>query len=185
MIWRKYKDFNEMFEKVNQEIILKGDMMNLELQGYKLKLIDFMVLESESYNFDLDISKLGYTKRKWPSLVDSYIEKEELDNFYNMIKTTTAPSCTLYFKRKKVIRNWKTNSIPCLLSLVVSKKDHKSKTFDEAFVYYRTTELNRKFPVDLALIQSLLKEAGGNGYSKSYICDSKSFHQHILPSSYY
>lgn len=147
---RKYKNFDDLFFNFNREIIQHPrDMLDYvhSILGY----MDNVFIACKSWDCSLDLSDFGYKRNKWGHLLRTYIDYDELKEFYDKLKTSTALSLTFYFKRKKV------NNGSCLIAIVLSRKDRK-KNWDKVNVEYRTTEVQRRFAADLVLIHHFIKE---------------------------
>ena len=147
---RKYKDFDEMFLKLNQEILTNPHEM-LDYTNGILGYMDNIFIACKNWDCNLDLGKFGYKKNKWPHLLKTYINYEELLKFHERLKTATGLSLTFYFNQKKV------NNGSCLIGIVISRKDRK-KNWSKINVLYRTTEVQRRFAADLVLIHHFIKE---------------------------
>ncbi|MBP5407734.1 MAG: hypothetical protein J6Y42_01180, partial [Bacilli bacterium] len=80
-----------------------------------------------------------------------------------------------YFKTKKPKKGTTTDNGPCLLNIVLTRKSRKS-IWTRCFIYYRTTEINRRFGADLILFNKFINELPD-------CCDIKEVYI-ILPKSY-
>lgn len=147
---RKYKDFDEMFLKLNQEIVTNPWEM-LDYSNGILGYMDNVFIACKNWDCNLDLGKFGYKKNKWGHLLRTYINYEELLKFHERLKTASGLSLTFYFNQKKV------NNGSCLLAIVLSRKD-RNKDWDKCNVIYRTTETQRRMAADLCLINSFIRE---------------------------
>ena len=78
---RKYKDFDEMFLKLNQEILTNPYEM-LDYTNGILGYMDNIFIACKNWDCNLDLGKFGYKKNKWPHLLKTYINYFE-DKHYN------------------------------------------------------------------------------------------------------
>lgn len=147
---RKYKDFDEMFLKLNQEILTSPHEM-LDYSNGILGYMDNVFIACKNWDCNLDLGKFGYKKNKWPHLLKTYINYDELLKFHERLATASGLSLTFYFNQKKI------NNGSCLLEIVLSRKD-RTKKWDKCNVIYRTTETQRRMAADLCLINSFIRE---------------------------
>ena len=147
---RKYENFDEMFLKLNQEILTNPYQM-LDYTNGILGYMDNIFIACKTYDCNLDLGNFGYKKNKWSHLLRTYIDYDELVKFRERLKTASGLSLTYYFKQKKI------NNGSCLIAIVLSRKDRKKKWI-RCNVIYRTTETQRRMAADLVLIHSFIKE---------------------------
>lgn len=147
---RKYKNFDEMFLKLNQEILLDPYNM-LDYTNGILGYMDNLFIACKNWDCNLDLGNFGYKKNKWGHLLRTYINYDEVLKFHERLKTASGLSLTFYFNQKKV------NNGSCLLAIVLSRKDRK-KNWTKCNVIYRTTETQRRMAADLVLINSFIRE---------------------------
>lgn len=147
---RKYKDFDEMFLKLNQEILEKPYEM-LDYTNGILGYMDNLFVACKNWDCNLNLGDFGYKKNKWGHLLRTYINYDELLKFRERLKTASGLSLTFYFNQKKI------NNGSCLIGIVLSRKDRK-KNWTRCNVIYRTTETQRRMAADLVLIHSFIKE---------------------------
>lgn len=147
---RKYNDFDDMFLKLNQEILLDPYEM-LDYTNGILGYMDNLFVACKNWNCKLDLGNFGYKKNKWGHLLKTYINYDELLKFHEKLKTSTGLSITFYFNQKQI------NNGSCLIAIVLSRKDRK-KNWTRCNVIYRTTETQRRMAADLCLIHSFIKE---------------------------
>lgn len=147
---RKYKDFDEMFFKLNQEILTNPYEM-LDYTNGILGYMDNIFVACKNWDCNLNLGDFGYKKNKWGHLLKTYINYEELLKFHERLANATGLSLTFYFNQKKV------NNGSCLLAIVMSRKDRK-KPWTKCNVIYRTTETQRRMAADLVLVHSFINE---------------------------
>ena len=80
MLLKKYKDFDDMYLNLNREFLLHPEIITnvLSDSGY----VENAVIGCKSYNCTLDLSTFGYKKNKWGHLLKTYINYEDLLQFY-------------------------------------------------------------------------------------------------------
>lgn len=147
---RKYKNFDEMFLKLNQEILTNpGEMLDYcnGILGY----MDNVFIACKNWECNLDLGKVGYKKNKWGHLLKTYINYDELLKFHERLKTATGLSLTFYFNQKKI------NNGSCLIALVFTRV-YRKKPWNKVNVIYRVTETQRRMAADLVLINSIIRE---------------------------
>lgn len=145
----KYKDFDEMFLKLNREFLLHPESIDNVIG--ESAYIENAIIGCRTWNCTLDLSNFGYKISKWKNLINTYINYEELLEFYEKIRTISGTSFTYYFNRKK------KNNGSCLISIVLVRKKRLGK-WAEAKVFYRTTETQRRMAADLVMINRFMNE---------------------------
>lgn len=149
MLIKKYKNFDDMFYNLNREFLLNPNIIDVVLgdSGY----VNNAVIACKTWDCNLDLSKFGYKESKWAHLLNSYIDYDELLNFYDKIKKVSGLSFTFYFKHKK------RNNGSCLISIVLTRTKRHGK-WDCAKVFYRVTETQRRMAADLVMINRFINE---------------------------
>lgn len=145
----KYSNFDELFLKFNQEILLHPDM--LDYSTGSLGYMDNVVIACKTWDCDLDLGNFGYKKNKWGHLLKTYIDYEKLIKFRESLDKATGLSLTFNFNQKQV------NNGSCLIAIVLTRKDRK-KPWTKCNVLYRTTETQRRMAADLCLVHHFIKE---------------------------
>ncbi|MBO7695470.1 MAG: hypothetical protein J6T10_22825 [Methanobrevibacter sp.] len=116
-----------------------------------LGYMENITIGCKSWDFNLDLGKLGYKKNKWGHLLRTYIDYDKLLKFREDIKTTSGMSFTFYFNQKQI------NNGSCLIAIVLTR-DISRGPWKRVNVLYRTTETQRRMAADLALIQAFINE---------------------------
>ncbi|MBO7695471.1 MAG: hypothetical protein J6T10_22830 [Methanobrevibacter sp.] len=149
MLVEKYKNFDEMYLKLNQKFLTNPDIITSVLSdsGY----VENVVIGCKSYDCTLDLSTFGYTMGKWGHLLKTYINYENLLNFYEKLRTVSGTSYTFYFNQKKV------NNGSCLISVVLTRKNRNQK-WSGMKVFYRVTETQRRMAADLVMLNRFVNE---------------------------
>lgn len=155
MLVRKYKNFEEMFYSINREILLNPEL--IDYTNINQGLIYELFVACKSYDCNLNLGDFAYRKAKWGHLLNSYVDYETLLEFKKGIVSTSSLSITFYFKQKKAKTSSKSNSNPCLVALIFTRKA-RGKPFDKVNVICRTSELSRKLAADLVLINRFINE---------------------------
>lgn len=150
MLVRRYKNFDELFKKLVVEILTNTHSV-MEYSTGVCGYIDNMVLFSDSWDCNIDLSTFGYTKDKWQKLLNTYVDYESLLQFREKIKNLSGLSYTYYFNQKKV------HNGSCMIAVVLSRENRKLN-WSKVNVLYRTTEIQRRFAADLVLIHHFINE---------------------------
>lgn len=154
MIVEKYLDFNDLYHNYNKNILLKPSKYIDYVKG-KCAYLYTSFIESKNYDCDINLGDLIYSKNKFYKLINTYLDLKEWDAFKEKLKNTKGNSLTFYFKKIKKQQGTTSDNGPCILSMVfIKEKD----IFNKVFIYYRTTELNRRFGADLIFFHHLLKD---------------------------
>ena len=157
MLLLNYKNFDELFLDINKKIIEQPDKY-VENINWNQCYLPFTIFESDTCDCNINLSKLCYTANKIKILSRTYINKESLQRFKEHLKVCKGTSLTYYFNNTKPKQGTTGNNGPCIISIVFTKKYRGDKYFTEANIYYRTTEINRRFYADLVLFNLFMKE---------------------------
>lgn len=149
MLFEKYKNFDEMYMKLNQKFLTHPEIITsiLSDSGY----VENAVIACKSCDCTLDLSTFGYTMGKWGHLLKTYIDYDNLKTFYEKIRTVSGTSYTFYFNQKKV------NNGSCLISVVLTRKNRNAK-WSNMKVFYRVTETQRRMAADLVMLNRFVNE---------------------------
>lgn len=150
MIVRKYKSFDDMFLNFNREILTNTSNMLSRTNGF-LGYMENITIGCKTWDFNLDLGKLGYKKNKWGHLLRTYIDYDKLLKFREDLRTNKGMSYTFYFNQKQI------NNGSCLIAVVMTR-DISRGPWKRVNVLYRTTETQRRMAADLALIQAFINE---------------------------
>lgn len=153
MVYLKYKDLDDLYYNFSR-------LPFYGREEYGEALVDVtdtttwmqdVVIETSSHACSLDMSLLNYTFLKWSILLGKYIDLEEYLRFKEMLKKGTKKSITFNFKIHEYDRP------ACLISMVITRLNH-NKPWKEMKIHYRSTEIFKKFAVDLILFNRLVTE---------------------------
>jgi len=114
----------------------------------------------------IDMSKLNYTINKWEILKNKYIDPEVWDYFKSRLIKSKSKSITFNFK----VHTGEKDG--CLVAMVLTRLN-PNKPWTDLKVYYRVTEIFKKFAIDLILFNKIwntLNECN---------CNISSFELHI------
>ena len=153
----EYKDFTELFLDINRKIIQEPENY-IENINWNQCYLPFSIFTCEKTDCNINLNELCYTASKIKTLSRVYIDKERLDTFKNHLKVCKGTSLTYYFNNVKPKQGTTGNNGPCIIAMVFTKKYRSEKYFSEVNIYYRTTEINRRFYADLVLFNLLMKE---------------------------
>ena len=157
MLLKAYKDFDDLFITLNKNVI-ENPQEYVEFENWNQFYLPFSIFEVNSCDCKIDLGLLGYTKNKMEMLINTYIDFEKFDNFKKHLRICKGTSLTLYFKNIKPKQGTTGNNGPCIISMVFTKKYRNDKYFSEVNIFYRTTEVNRRFYADLCLFYLIMKE---------------------------
>lgn len=157
MLYENYNNFDDLFLNINKNIIEQADKY-IEFENWNQFYLPFCILETNSCKCSLDLGRFGYTNNKIKMLIKTYIDYEKYETFKKHLYTCKGTSLTLYFKNVKPKQGTTGNNGPCIISMVFTKKYRNDKQFSEVNIYYRTTEINRRFYADLCLFYLIMKE---------------------------
>lgn len=174
MIRLEYADFDDLFYELNQDILLSPSKYISKMSGSNGK-VPFMVIELDSWECNLDLADMFYTKNKFCKLIETYINRETLEQFKSKLDTSKATALTFYFNQVKPKKGSASGNGPCLLSIVLTRIKRTDK-WNEATISYRTTELNRRFAADLVLFNRFINELPD-------CCDIEKVNM-VIPGSY-
>lgn len=150
MLYREYKNFDDMFLNLNREMIKNpGELMSYtqNIQGFQ----EDLVLSCASHDCNLNLGDFGYKEGKWGHLLRSYIDYPQLVEFRKKISNMSGMSYTYYFNRKKASNG------SCLIAAVVTRPKRKGP-WKHLKILYRVCELQKKFAADLVMINRFIEE---------------------------
>lgn len=149
MLVEKYKNFDDMFMNLNRKFLLHPEIITniMSDSGY----VENVVIGCKTSDCTLDLSTFGYTMSKWGHLLKTYINYDNLLNFYDKLHKVSGVSYTFYFNQKKV------NNGSCLISVVLTRKARKGK-WTGMKVFYRVTETQRRMAADLVMLNRFVNE---------------------------
>lgn len=157
MLLLNYNNFTDLFLDINKKIIEEPQKYTEGRNGNQFYL-PFSIFTTKSCECNINLSELCYTKSKIGILSRTYINKETLEKFKNHLRICKGTSITYYFNNIKLKQGTTGNNGPCIISIVFTKENRQDKYFTEANIYYRTTEINRRFYADLVLFNLFMKE---------------------------
>lgn len=157
MLSLKYANFTDLFLDINKKIIEEPETY-VENINWNQCYLPFSVFECDTCDCNINLSELCYTANKIKILSRTYINKDTLERFKAHLRVCKGTSLTYYFNNTKPKQGTTGNNGPCIISIVFTKKYRNDKYFTEANIYYRTTEINRRFYADLVLFNLFMKE---------------------------
>ena len=152
MIYLKYNDFDDLYHRLSRLPLLEYDKYkdDLILSG-STYYMNNIIIEVPKYDCSIDMSRLNYTILKWNTLINKYIDKSDYIEFKEKLKDHKSKTCTFNFK---IHREGKD---ACLVALVLTR-DKSTKPWTDIHIYYRITEIYKKFAVDLILLNKMFNE---------------------------
>lgn len=167
MISRHYKDFHDCYINFNKEVLLNPDLGTLNSSLY----LDDIHIEIDSYNADkLDLSLIGYKKGKWPHLLRSYVDMDELKDFYEGLKTISGTTYAFSFKSKK------SGNGGCIKNVVFTRVKNR---WTGCHVFWRTIQLENKFMADLMMINRVIEAAPNTDIQKVFFHIPQAFQSSV------
>ena len=131
----------EHYPEYKEDLVLSGSTWYLRDVNIDIK----------SPECTIDMSKLNYTINKWEILKNKYIDFTLWDEFKERLKTSRSKSITFNFK----IHSGEKDG--CLVAMVLTRLN-PSKPWTDAVVYYRVTEIFKKFAIDLILFNKIWED---------------------------
>lgn len=125
------------------------------------KVFNNRVLKFDSLDDSLEVQQLGYTNNKITRLQSQYFVKDQIDTAIYLHghnirrkKYASASFSTYGHLLKASYENRSSaGSVmgPCIQSVVLTLRPHERRTMVD--IFYRTTELQKKFPADLVWLR--------------------------------
>lgn len=148
MLVRQYKDFSEAYYSLNREILLNPSLIDYQ-EGTR-GIIENIFITMDSFNCEkVDLAPLGYARQKWGHLVKTYLDMDQLRNFFHLCSISRGSSIAFDFKRKF------TGNGSCMREIILTRSNHK-RSWDTAKIIWRATELQKRWAADLILIYHIL-----------------------------
>ena len=153
MVYLKYKNLDDLYHNFTRLPFYERDKYEGELKDLTdtTTWMEDVVLEASSPKCTLDMSLLNYTMLKWSTLLGKYIDLEEYLHFKQMLREGKKKSITFNFKIHQY------DKPACLISMVITRLNH-NKPWNQMKIHYRSTEIFKKFAVDLILFNRIAKE---------------------------
>ena len=154
-----YTDFDDLFYYFNRYHLKKPEKFQGQ-RGCRFYSNGVHIRIDKPITNDIDIAKLGYTKNKWSHLLRHYVVKEKLLDFYELANNETGFALTYDFLDKHDKHTTKSGNSGCMRQFTLSRDNpSRGKTWTQAHVFWRATEIAQKLPVDLIMLDHIF--AGG------------------------
>ena len=145
-----WEGINEYMANQDKEVTERGgNRYGPELVSYN----HYIYIRKAWMDPELDLGLvLGYTRSKWTSLVNNYVDMDHLDLVKSMVREKEAKKSRSY-NLSMLFDNSHNSGKGCLLSLTFSRrldKDHPILTFN-----LRASEITKRLPFDLVLVQRI------------------------------
>lgn len=151
----------EWIEAVTRMSLMKADLFSGARKILETRKLTFYDLWDEED--PLTLADCGYTRNKLGLLIKGYLhpeskaaalklwEERRKKPSYGSVGFTTYN----HFLKNDIVKKSKRASVmgPCIQSVVITQLSQRSYKID---VFYRTTELLKKFPADLVFIRDIL-----------------------------
>lgn len=152
MLFLEYKDFDDLYFNFSRLPLLEEDkygyyFFNCGASTY----LSPVIISTPSFNCHLDMSDFNYTRMKWTVLVNKYLDQEQYELLKKKLAESTTRTLTFNFKIHT------TGKDACLVALVF-ERDIIGKPWTTVNVYYRVTEVFKKFAIDLILLNRILND---------------------------
>lgn len=152
MVYLEYNDFDELYHDLSRIPLLEYEKYkdDLILSG-STYYMNNVIIRSYDYSCSIDMSKLNYTIIKWNTLIKKYVDRPDYEDFKYKLENLGSKTCTFNFKVHKEGKDG------CLIALVLTR-DNTSKPWTDVHIFYRITEIYKKFAVDLILLNKIFSE---------------------------
>lgn len=144
------------YNRLNHELTLSGSTWYMR----------DVILNIKSSECTIDMSKLNYTINKWETLKNKYIDFDKWAEFKDKLRNSKSKSITFNFKIHEGEKDG------CLVAMVLTRLN-PSKPWTDLTVYYRVTEIFKKFAIDLILFNKIWNDLATAN------CDLKNLQLHI------
>lgn len=155
MIYKQYKNFEDLYKNLNRDIILNPDQYVIGTSGNSA-LLPYLILESESAEVGDSVKKAYKNISKFQVLVNKYLDIEKFKDFLEKSKKCSATSLTFYFNSNKKPEVHRYKNGGCILNFVL-RRLKRNEPWQEITIYYRTTQLNRAFAFDLIFFNKIIE----------------------------
>ena len=163
MIYLEYKDFNQLYHDLarypithEKELEANKDFFIIGASLY----INNLIIKTESCDCNLDLADFNYTKAKWTTLVNKYIDEHDYYLLKQRLVESTAKTLTFNFKIHiglSTDNDQTKNRDSCLVGLVFSRNGNKG-AWTNVSIYYRTIEIFKKGAIDLLLFNRMFND---------------------------
>lgn len=168
LITRHYKNFNDAFLGINRDIMKKPRMF-INALNTTMGMVKPMMINCETSQCDqIDLGALGYKPGKWSHLVKTYLGPEKIEELKHLGENCGGLSVGFDFLRKT------THNGACMREIIISRHKRK-KPWDTINVFWRTTELQRRWAADLILISRIMELIPNSDFKEIHLW---------LPTSY-
>lgn len=162
MIYLKYKDFDETYQKLTRfplQEIKDETVFEIGASQY----ISDLIVETESFEIKGPLNNLGnlnYTKMKWNVLLKKYIDNDSYFSLKKRLVESKHKTLTFNFNihvGDSSTRDQTKNKDSCLICLVFGR-NKTSGPWTRASVTWRSSEIFQKFAVDLMLLNRMFND---------------------------
>lgn len=156
LISLEYATSQEAWEKVNEYFLLESD--EIEKQGSKqgsqlLGYNVFIYIRKAYVDPDFDFGDIfGYRRQKWSSLVNNYVDRNQLDILRSQVHEKIDKK-TMNYNISMPFTNYHNSGKNCLLSLTVSRR--ATDSHPTITVNMRSSEVTKRLLFDLLLVQRI------------------------------
>lgn len=152
MVYLKYKDFDQLYQNLSRLPFHEFDKYENDLiKSGSTYYMDNVIVETDSCDCTIDMSKLNYTIAKWTTLVNRYVDPHDYLNLKDKLITSNKKTCTFNFKHDIEGHD------ACIIALVFTRENTRGK-WDKVSVEYRITDVTKKYAVDLILLNRIFND---------------------------
>ena len=161
MIYLEYKDFDDLYHNFTRLLVTDFDKYEKDTFTVGSTIyLNNVIISTQSCDCHLDMSDFNYTRVKWTTLVNKYINKENYFDLKDRLITSTAKTLTFNFNihvGRSTDKDKTKNRDSCLVALVFSRPGNSGK-WTSVNIYYRVTEIFKKFAIDLILFNRMFND---------------------------
>lgn len=161
MIYLEYKDFDNLYHDFSRLLI--GDLSKYNDDSFIIGATIYLnnvLIKTTSCDCHLDMADFNYTRVKWTTLINKYINKESYFDLKDRLVTSTSKTLTFNFNihvGRSTDKDKTKNRDSCLVALVFSRRGNAGP-WTSVNIYYRVTEIFKKFAIDLILFNRMFNE---------------------------
>ena len=163
MIYLEFTDFDNLYHDLTRypithekDLKQNSDFFIIGASLY----INNLILKATSCDCHLDLADFNYTKAKWTTLVNKYIDEHDYYLLKQRLVESTAKTLTFNFKIHVGLSTDKDqtkNRDSCLVGLVFSRNGNKG-AWERVDIIWRTSEIFKKFGADLILLNRMFND---------------------------
>lgn len=148
-----FRDSLQAWEMLNENLLIEDSRLKVKKVGRCSYLFDFVIgIRKAKLPDDINFGKLfHYYDNKWRTLVNNYVDFNELDKIKATIEDLTKKRRPIYNLAYQ-FKNDHGNGKECLLSAIFSRRGGRKL---RVVLFLRATEATKRLLVDLLLFQRM------------------------------